>query len=167
MDLPLVEAWELWWSGRQLTDHSLHGVSVIWLGRIGKLLSFVAGCTIILDLIGPERLVAWGDRMRDQDEDNSAVLGMTISSAGFALLTAALMRPISQSLEGLPLGVRVAVWVGFLLVLIVLASGFVLFIGPVIAGLGRLLSTRQAEQVMRAVAVPLFFLGFALDYLAS
>ena len=63
VDLTIVEAWNLWWSGNQLTDHTLYGVSILWLSRAGKLLTFLAGVTIVLDAIGPERLRAYAVSM--------------------------------------------------------------------------------------------------------
>ena len=42
VDLTLTDAWTLWWSGQRLTDHTLYGLSVLWLGRTGKLMAFLA-----------------------------------------------------------------------------------------------------------------------------
>lgn len=53
MNLTVGEAWNLWWSGQQLTGHALYGVPVVWLGRSGKLLSFLSGGAIVLDIVGP------------------------------------------------------------------------------------------------------------------
>ncbi|MFC4563291.1 hypothetical protein ACFO4E_15620 [Nocardiopsis mangrovi] len=60
MEITLIEAWDKRWDGKQLTNYSIHGMSVLWAARIGKLLMFLAGTTIVLDRIGPERLKTWG-----------------------------------------------------------------------------------------------------------
>lgn len=60
--------WRAWWSGRQTTTVALCGVPMLWWGRVGKLLQFVAGLAVLLDLVGPERLRAVGARAGDRLE---------------------------------------------------------------------------------------------------
>ncbi|WP_285607226.1 hypothetical protein [Actinokineospora globicatena] len=52
----------LWLSGKQTSGATLWGLSMVWWGRVGKLLQFLAGCVVVLDLVGPERLRAVGAR---------------------------------------------------------------------------------------------------------
>lgn len=60
--------WRAWWSGRQTTTLTLCGASILWWGRAGKALQFVAGLAVVLDLVEPERLRAVGARARDRLE---------------------------------------------------------------------------------------------------
>ncbi|MFI7232620.1 hypothetical protein ACIBO5_56370 [Nonomuraea angiospora] len=50
----------IWLSGSQTSGSTLWGLSMVWWGRAGKLLQFLAGCAVLLDLVGPERLRAAG-----------------------------------------------------------------------------------------------------------
>ncbi|MGI5503599.1 hypothetical protein [Lentzea sp. CA-135723] len=62
----MVEWWELWtawWSGRQVGQSQLVGWPVLYWGRLGKVLQFAAGLTVLLDLIGPDPLRAFGKRL--------------------------------------------------------------------------------------------------------
>lgn len=58
--------WRVWWSGRPTTTVTLCGVPMLWWGRVGKLLQFVAGLAVVLDLVEPERLRAVGAHARDR-----------------------------------------------------------------------------------------------------
>jgi hypothetical protein len=49
-----------WWHGRSTLGLQLWGVPVLWWGRIGKLAQFAAGLVVLFDLIGAERLRAFG-----------------------------------------------------------------------------------------------------------
>ncbi|MFJ6672090.1 hypothetical protein ACIQMJ_13355 [Actinosynnema sp. NPDC091369] len=53
----------VWLSGRQTSGHAVGPVSMVWVGRIGKGMQFVAGCVVVLDLIGPDDLRAYGERV--------------------------------------------------------------------------------------------------------
>ncbi|WP_433696825.1 hypothetical protein [Nocardiopsis sp. CA-288880] len=76
MHLFLLDAWALWWSGLQLTDHTLHGAPVLWSGRLGKLPAFLAGTTTLLDVIGPARLMTWGRALRAEREGPYFIVGL-------------------------------------------------------------------------------------------
>jgi hypothetical protein len=39
---------------------------MLWWGRVGKLAQFTGGLVAILDIIGPDRIQAWGLRLRDR-----------------------------------------------------------------------------------------------------
>jgi hypothetical protein len=56
MSIGYLTAWSLWMDGEQLTTYSMWGLPFIWWARIGKLMQFAAGLTVLLDLAGPERL---------------------------------------------------------------------------------------------------------------
>ncbi|MGP4099051.1 hypothetical protein [Nonomuraea sp. KM90] len=57
------EAWGMWFDGRSTLGNDLLGLSMIWWGRFGKILSFVAGAAVIVDLLGPSRLSRYSDRL--------------------------------------------------------------------------------------------------------
>jgi hypothetical protein len=63
MEVDIWEAWSRWLAGELLGDAKLWGVPIQWWGRIGKLAQFAAGLVVVLDLIGPERLRAWGRQL--------------------------------------------------------------------------------------------------------
>lgn len=60
------ELWGRWIVGEQLADTRLWGWPLLGWGRAGKVLQFLAGLTVVLDLIGPEPLRAFGARLREQ-----------------------------------------------------------------------------------------------------
>lgn len=62
--MDLFDAWRLWWEGHSVLDLELWGLEITWWGRIGKVLQFVGALTVVLDIIGPERLLAFGDSLR-------------------------------------------------------------------------------------------------------
>jgi hypothetical protein len=55
--------WQRWSTGEQLTGMELWGHSLIFWARLGKLLQFLSGLTVILDLIGPDPLRSFGRRL--------------------------------------------------------------------------------------------------------
>jgi hypothetical protein len=65
----LGDVLSIWFSGRQTSGSTLWGLSMVWCGRIGKLMQFVAGFVVVLDLIGPNRLRAIGERATGQLRD--------------------------------------------------------------------------------------------------
>lgn len=60
----LIEIWREWANGTSVLHMELWGVDVLWWGRIGKVLQFVGALTVILDIIGPERLLGFGESLR-------------------------------------------------------------------------------------------------------
>jgi len=58
----LYEAWRDWSAGVPVR-FEMFGLSLLWWGRIGKLLEFFAALTIIADIIGPVKLRAFGDAL--------------------------------------------------------------------------------------------------------
>lgn len=61
----------MWLDNVQVNQHTLAGWSILGLGRAGKVLSFVAGLTVILDIAGPARLsslATWLRRRRDSGD---------------------------------------------------------------------------------------------------
>jgi hypothetical protein len=46
--------------GQTLAEMSMYGIRMLIWSRIGKILEFLGGAMILVDIIGPERLRAWG-----------------------------------------------------------------------------------------------------------
>ncbi|MFC7327213.1 hypothetical protein [Marinactinospora rubrisoli] len=177
MDLTISEALILWWSGQQISGHSLHGVPVLWLGRAGKLAAFLAGTTIVLDLIGPQRLVEWGEAVQARARSSTSMWFTWVCGGG------ALILGVVANTAAVPIGEaffeRFA-WMGQWMVVVFYGLGIAMTAAVICAGVlaerygpravvhfGRLLARPRFERWWRAIAVPLFFVGFALDYLAS
>jgi len=59
----LREAWQLWFSGDLPSTATLWGASILWWGRIGKIIELVAGLTILVDLVGSQRLRDFGSSL--------------------------------------------------------------------------------------------------------
>lgn len=63
----LLDIWHAWWSGDQVNDMILWGHTVRFWGRVGKMLEFGAGLTVLLDIIGTDRLRVFGEaKARDR-----------------------------------------------------------------------------------------------------
>jgi len=60
------QLWTSWWHGPLAADGQLLGLSILAWGRVGKVFQFVAGLVVILDLIGPDALRAYGRRGRQR-----------------------------------------------------------------------------------------------------
>ena len=63
MNVNLLTAWQRWLSGETLTAVNLWGLPILWWGRIGLIAQFVAALTIATEIIGPERLRAFGKQL--------------------------------------------------------------------------------------------------------
>ncbi|WP_439380751.1 hypothetical protein [Amycolatopsis lexingtonensis] len=61
-----LRLWGRWLSGEKVDDARLWGWPMLAWGRTGKLLQFAAGLTVVLDLVGPDRLREFGMRLRRQ-----------------------------------------------------------------------------------------------------
>jgi len=59
----LLKLWSLWWWGQLPADSMLWGMNLVYWARIGKLAQFIGGVTIIADIIGPERIRAFGQSL--------------------------------------------------------------------------------------------------------
>lgn len=54
-----------WFSGPLTSVFGLHGY---WIARFAKLLQFVGGLAVVAEIVGPERLRAFGEQLRDRPE---------------------------------------------------------------------------------------------------
>ncbi|MCV9389051.1 hypothetical protein [Reichenbachiella ulvae] len=65
MDIDFIKAWELWFQGVGLTNYRLFGVSIFWLGRIGKIIQFLGGLMVIFEIIGFTRLSKFSANLKE------------------------------------------------------------------------------------------------------
>ena len=63
--MELLHIWGEWLNGAVDQDDLLWGISVLWWGRIGKLMQFAAAWVLVIEIIGPERLRGWGSSLKE------------------------------------------------------------------------------------------------------
>jgi hypothetical protein len=56
----LLEAWRVWFSGDSTEHLMVCGSSLLWWGRIGKVIEFVSGLYIVAEIVGENRIKAFG-----------------------------------------------------------------------------------------------------------
>ncbi len=59
IDLNIFGAIHTWALGQKLDGMCVHGINVVWLSRAAKLLAFFSAGTLLIDIVGPRRAVAW------------------------------------------------------------------------------------------------------------
>lgn len=134
---------------------------MLWLGRVGKIMAFLAGCTIVLDIIGSEKLMAWSQRTGERDRFRDRFIlftGALVTIVAAIGQTVLLLRGnATLSVPG-ALGALCAILCAYLLGR---------YNGRIAGWIAGALARQGVEVWVRWVALPLFFVGFALDYLAS
>jgi hypothetical protein len=60
----LLHAWHEWLLGHDNRHLSVFGIAVFWWGRIGKTLEFLGGLTVVMDLLGRERMEVFHATLR-------------------------------------------------------------------------------------------------------
>lgn len=68
----LLAAWQLWIQGTEPKACVWLGASILWWGRIGKLLQLASALLIIAEIAGPDRLRSLGAAMRALNVFNHA-----------------------------------------------------------------------------------------------
>ncbi|MEV4059748.1 hypothetical protein [Nonomuraea dietziae] len=165
-DLDLVEAWELWLSNVQVNQHTLYGWSILALGRAGKLVSFVAGMTVVLDIIGPERIREFTNRFK---QINVARHRISTDVADWVKIVLVLLAlAIAYRLTEIMSGVHVSI-TEIVLHLAMFAVAFALpvTIWFLITLLIKGFESPRWERVLRWGALALLAVGFHFDMLAS
>jgi hypothetical protein len=56
--------WTAWLNGHDVSQHALFGVKLYVIGRVGRFLLFVAGLSIVLDILGEDGLKDVGDAIK-------------------------------------------------------------------------------------------------------
>jgi hypothetical protein len=64
-DLNVFSAWGFWFAGHALAEMSMYGIRMLIWSRIGKILEFLGGAMILVDIIGREILRALGASIRE------------------------------------------------------------------------------------------------------
>jgi sorbitol-specific phosphotransferase system component IIC len=58
----LLEACGLWAQGQRLDDMAIYGIPMLAVGRLGKIVSFLASIVAVIDIIGPDQIRRWARR---------------------------------------------------------------------------------------------------------
>ncbi|MFI9812672.1 hypothetical protein [Saccharothrix variisporea] len=166
------EAWRLWFDGSStLRDAELWGLPVLWWGRIGKLAAFLAGLTLIMDIVGPERLRQFSERYVRRNRSRLGIAWpAVVGAAAGALLIWAVFFPGRVTFPGGWIEVSST---GFTAVTagIALVGSLALLVPVALQGIRRVLIhvfERDAlARTVQVVALFLFIVGFHFDLLAS
>lgn len=149
-DISYLDAWGMWLAGGSTLGNDLLGLSMIWWGRLGKVLSFVAGAAVVVDLLGPERLSRYGDRMTllvARRPVLAPFIAGGVTAFGLTAVTDHIgMHWLLQMLLGMTFGGAA---------------------GLLTAGIGRALRNPELPSMTRWVSLALFLVGFHFDLLAS
>lgn len=171
-DISYFDAWRMWADGRSTLGNDLLGMPMIWWGRIGKIAAFFAGTTIVLDILGPDRLQAasaWTERATDS---TLVLLGFGVA---FALPAVGAIYWVMQHYpvwdEGYAPALELIANV-FSVLGIGLAGGVVgmMLLTFLLTGIFRLFASGVGHPravPLRVAAAALFLVGFHFDLLAS
>lgn len=167
-----LDAWARWAAGDpMLRNADLCGLPVLWWGRIGKVSAFLAGMTLILDIIGPERLRQFSERYLERRRPRRG-FGRPAAVAAVAgvILAWAIIRPGKVAILGTELTIYSY---GFTTVTagIALIISLALLTPTLLHGVRRALVyvfERDAlARTVQTVSLLLFIAGFHFDMLAS
>ncbi|MEU6778566.1 hypothetical protein ABZ912_05135 [Nonomuraea angiospora] len=152
-DINYFEAWQLWLDGRSTVGNDLLGLPMIWWGRAGKILSFISGAAIIVDLLGPEKLARYGARVTWLMQKR--VLGLNLGPMMVGALTGIPALAITDHI-GMP-------WLPQILLVMALAIG----VSILLTASGEAMADARLTMVTRWTSLALFVIGFHFDLLAS
>lgn len=153
VDISYFEAWQLWLDGRSTIGNDLLGLPMIWWGRAGKILSFISGAAIVVDLLGSEKLARYGARVTWLVQKR--VLGLNLGPMLAGAFTAIPAIAITDHI-GMP-------WLTQALLVIVLGIGAAILL----AAAGEAMTDARLAMVTRWASLALFVIGFHFDLLAS
>jgi hypothetical protein len=167
-----LDAWADWFSVGQVPGDLWMGpLTIRWWGRVGKIAAFIGGATVVLDLIGPDRLRGLGRRNAEivqESEDyfrsvrqrypkhrvlTIFVIGCAIYLAG--IFIASVLTPGFGNPLAFAPGLMVAA----------IGMTAVFRIGPRV--LVWILDRREPAIALRYTAISLLVVGFHFDLLAS
>ena len=178
------EAWSAWANGstEQLT---LWGHTMLFWGRAGKIVQFAAALAIVAEILGPERIRAYGASMKTvsleslfhsvtDQKSNSAVLiiapavPLALAAAYYAVGWISYWfgpRPVLYFWLGLVIFALLFIPAAYLSVLLVWGGSVLL--DKALRGVARALEQPKVERVVKAVSAVLLVVGFQFDLLAS
>ncbi|MCF6467363.1 hypothetical protein FAF44_02900 [Nonomuraea sp. MG754425] len=159
-DISYLQAWQMWLDGQSTLGNDLLGLPMIWWGRIGKIAQFTGGCTILLEILGPERIRALGRVVRRRADGVGIIVYFAVPATLILGISA-----IALILTGAPMGpwefaVR-ALFGMWLLTLPIMTWIWLPKIADFLQRGGRALNW------IRLLAFALIAAGFHLDLLAS
>lgn len=79
IDVSYFDAWGQWWHGGLGPKDVMWGVPIFAWERIGKLMGFIGGMTVVLDIVGAPAVRSFGKRLRDWITVREAVTTMFYS----------------------------------------------------------------------------------------
>jgi hypothetical protein len=164
-----LEAWGLWWQGIDLKPMQLYGFPMIWVGRIAKIATFIAGLTILLDIVGPDRIFEYSNRVlrpRSDVEGKDRKYSVAIFATPVVALTVVLFLNWPTQVIGNedpdPL-------LGLLIIVGILS--FILWAASVLAIAARLLAkaldSHSGLLSVRWTCAAMLAVGFSFDLLTS
>ncbi len=62
--MSLWELWREWASGNSTLEFELWGVEMVWWGRIGKILQLLGALTVLVEVVGTERMLRTGEALQ-------------------------------------------------------------------------------------------------------
>ena len=169
------EAWSQWFSGQEVDGQLTMGPwSILTWARVGKVAAFIGGATVILDLVGPERLRLFA-RSRMNRRASRWIAWDLKSWRSWVLATGTLLLVSASWLWSYPLAFRGdsplsgTLFRFFPLAISVFSTirALQVLTGVLTILLARLLDVDRPAQAIRYVAIALLAAGFHFDLLAS
>lgn len=178
-----LEVWARWVAGDPtLRDAYLLGLQVFWWSRLGKFISFIAGWILLVDIIGPERILKFVDKRSaaHQKELEAALERVRQRANHQGEFSESEIRSVRRGMaQGhlIPMAagiILVAVWGAYrdipVFIVIWFCASFALAQVSYVYGIAilRWLYARERViQVARMISLCTFVIGFALDLLGS
>ncbi|MGR6923104.1 hypothetical protein ACU635_53370 [[Actinomadura] parvosata] len=163
-DLGLLQAWDMWFQNLQVNQHTLYGWSIMALGRAGKVAAFLGGMTVVLDLVGPERLRKFGARYGDWEAFRSRRLPLVMIVLILGIYTLMFIALARRDPAWFQRHLALPATVLLVLQAVAVTIGFMPF---TVRGIARALEHKRAEKAIRTAGVGLLVVGFHFDLLAS
>jgi hypothetical protein len=154
----LIEAWSRWFGGDpSLPDSYLWGLKIVWWGRLGKLFAFLGALTIVLDIIGADKL----NRMVLSEDGHIRRVYLVLSGLAVAMsiVWAAVTHPYSD--DEFPMEASTNPWV-----VLVVVVGITLTV-VIWKALMWVFAHGRVANVVRIACLLFILVGFHFDLLAS
>ncbi|MEV6039271.1 hypothetical protein AB0L65_49605 [Nonomuraea sp. NPDC052116] len=170
-DIGYLDALQMWFSGNSaLQDSTMYGLGMLWWGRFGKIAAFLGGMTVVLDILGPERIREYGGRLRAVPRSRTQGTLTALTTGGGAIVAGSMAAAVDVAM-GLGSG-RLALAV--LIATIVLAVGWVAIstarsklFENTLKGVAWVLEHPKSLGWWRVISLLGLVVGFHFDLLAS